>query len=181
MAGPPDAYRERLISRRPFVSAAQRLLHDLSKLDISAAQWTDYKMENAVLDKHIWSPYHHSQDYHQEDRNGPTQIICVRLNRLRTGVGRFQSSMHKWGLAPTSNCECGAAVQTAGHIILTCPTHRAPTGIHGLTVLDDDKRCWLNAITASIWTGQRDGASCFSTFLWVDAFPKERKKKPSIT
>ena len=27
--------------------------------------------------------------------------------------------MHKWGLAPTSNCECGAAEQTAEHIILT--------------------------------------------------------------
>ena len=28
--------------------------------------------------------------------------------------------------------------QTADHIILTCPTHQAPAGIHGLTVLDDD-------------------------------------------
>ena len=41
----------------------------------------------------------------------------VRLNRLRTGVGRFQSSMHNWGLAPTPNCECGAVEQTADHIL----------------------------------------------------------------
>ena len=54
------------------------------------------------------------------------------------------------GLAPTSNCKCGAAKQTAEHIILTCPVHRAPTGIRGLTVLDVDTRCWLSTITASI-------------------------------
>ena len=51
----------------------------------------------------------------------------VRLNRLRTGVGRFQSSMHKCGLAPTSNCECGAVEQTADHypdMPHTLGTHR---------------------------------------------------------
>ena len=74
----------------------------------------------------------------------------VRLNRLRAGVGCFQSFMHKWGLASTSNCECGTAEQTAEHIILTCPIHRAPTGIRGLTVLDVDTRCWLSTITVSI-------------------------------
>jgi len=32
----------------------------------------------------------------------------VRLNRLRTGVGRFRSCLHKWGMAPSAACECGA-------------------------------------------------------------------------
>ena len=31
LAGPPDAHRKRLKSRRPFVCAAQRLLDDLSE------------------------------------------------------------------------------------------------------------------------------------------------------
>ena len=65
----------------------------------------------------------------------------------------FDNSLsHKFELrnAPTSNCECGAAEQTAEHIILTCLVHRVPTGIRGLTILDVDTRCWLSTITASI-------------------------------
>ena len=45
------------------------------------------------------------------------------LNHLRTNVGIFQSSMHKWGLAPTSICECGAIDQTVSHLLLKCPLH----------------------------------------------------------
>ena len=79
-----------------------------------------------------------------------TRTAWVKLNRLRTGVGRFGLSMHKWGLASLAKCECGGSEQTADHIILTCPIHRAPRGIMGLTVLDDETRCWHNSITASI-------------------------------
>jgi len=35
----------------------------------------------------------------------------VRLNRLRTGVGRFRSCLYKWGMAPSAVCECGAEKQ----------------------------------------------------------------------
>ena len=43
LAGLPDVPREILKSRRPFVPAARKLLNDLSKLDIRAAQWTNYR------------------------------------------------------------------------------------------------------------------------------------------
>ena len=56
----------------------------------------------------------------------PEQL--VKLNRLRTSVGRFYSSMHKWGLAPSPNCECSAFEQTADHVLTACPIHRA---LHG--------------------------------------------------
>ena len=79
-----------------------------------------------------------------------TRPVWVKLIRPRTGVGRFGSSMHKRGLAPSAKCECGANEQTADHIILTCPTHRASREIMGLTVLDDETRCWFNFITAKI-------------------------------
>ena len=81
---------------------------------------------------------------------GLPRAAWVKLNRLRTGVGRFHSSMHKWGLAPSPNCECGASEQTADHVLTACPIHRAPHGARGLTVLDDETRCWLNDITASV-------------------------------
>ena len=63
-----------------------------------------------------------------------TRTAGVKLNRLRTGVGRFGSSMHKWGLAFSAECECSASKQTADHIILT-------RGIMCLTVLNDKTRC----------------------------------------
>ena len=79
-----------------------------------------------------------------------TRTAWIKLNGVRTYVGRFGSSMHKWGFALSAKCECGASEQTADHVIFTCPTHRAPREIMGLTVLDDETRCWLNSITASI-------------------------------
>ena len=80
---------------------------------------------------------------------GLPRAAWVKLNCLRTDVGRFHSSMHKWGLAPSPNCECGASEQTAD-VLTACLIHRAPHGVRGLTVLDDETRCWLNNTTASI-------------------------------
>ena len=73
----------------------------------------------------------------------------VELNCLRTGGGRFHPSMYKWSLAPSPNCECGATDQTADHVISMCPMRRATRGVAGMTVLDEDTRCWLNTTTAS--------------------------------
>ena len=81
---------------------------------------------------------------------GLPRAVWVKLYRLRTGVGRFHSSMHKWGLAPSPNCECGVFEQTADHVLTACPIHRAPHGARGLRVLDDETRCWLNNTTVSI-------------------------------
>ena len=39
---------------------------------------------------------------------------------------------------------------TEDHVLTACPIHRAPHGARGLTVLDDETRCWLNNTTASI-------------------------------
>jgi len=62
----------------------------------------------------------------------------VQLNRLRTGVGRFRSCLYKWGMASSVACECGAEEQTVDPVVLQCPIHRPPHGLHGLTVLDDE-------------------------------------------
>ena len=81
---------------------------------------------------------------------GLPRAAWIKLNRLQTGVGQFHSSMHKWGLAPSPNCECGTSEETANHVLTAWPIHRAPHGAQGLMVLNDETRCWLNDITASI-------------------------------
>ena len=73
-----------------------------------------------------------------------------KLNRLSTGVGRFYSSMHNCSLAFSPNCKRGASEQTADHVLIAYPIHRAPHGARGLMVFDDETQWWLNNITASI-------------------------------
>ena len=67
----------------------------------------------------------------------------VRLNRLRTGVGRFRSYLYKWRVASSAACECGAEEQIVDHVVLQCPIHRPPHGLYGLTVLDHETTEWL--------------------------------------
>ena len=147
---PGDLRYERLRSRHPFVPAALGLLANMSELGFRATQWID----------HTWNTEYTNSPSRLRDfipkagtrplGLGLPRAAWVRLNRLRTGAGRFHSSMHKWGLAPSPNCECGAPEQTADHIISECSLHRSPHGIMGLRLLDDDTRCWLNNITAII-------------------------------
>ena len=93
---------------------------------------------------------------------GLPRAAWVKLNHLRTGVGRFHLSTHKWGLAPSPNCECGTSEQTAYHVVTAFFIHRAPHGARGLTVLDDETRCWLNDIlpasdsgSTAVWSSKK--------------------------
>ena len=62
---------------------------------------------------------------------------------LRTDVGRFRSCWYKWGMSSSAACECGADKQTVDHVVLQCPIHRPPHGLHGQMVLDDETIEWL--------------------------------------
>ena len=44
----------------------------------------------------------------------------VTLNRARAKVGKTASSLHKWNIAPTSECPCGEPKQTMQHILTEC-------------------------------------------------------------
>jgi len=57
--------------------------------------------------------------------------ITNAINRLQTGVGRFRSCLHKWSMATSANCECGAENQTVNRVFFQCPIHRPPHGLHG--------------------------------------------------
>ena len=150
LSGSSDTRQVRLRSRRPFVPAARNLLDNLARLGIRASEWTNHKWKTEYCENASRLRAFVPETGARPVGMGLPRVAWVKLNRLRTGVGRFHSSMHKWGLAPSPNCECGASEQTADHVLTACPKHRAPHGARGLTVLDDETRCWLNDITASI-------------------------------
>ena len=112
LSGSSDTRQVRLRSRRLFVSAARNLLDNLARHGIRASEWTNHKCKAEYCENasrlRVFVP---------ETGSKPVGIVLpraawVKLNRLRTGVGLFYSSMHKWGLAPSPNCECGASEQT---------------------------------------------------------------------
>ena len=150
LVGQQDAYLGRLRSRRPFVPAAWKLLGSLSKLDIHVKQWMKHKWNADYLESisrvRAFIPKVSSRPL----RMSLPRTSWVRLNCLRTGIGRFHSSINKWSLAPSPNCECGATEETADHVISSCLMHHVPKGTRELQVLDDATRCWLNATTGSI-------------------------------
>ena len=150
LSGSSDTRQVRLRSRRSFVPAARNLLDNLASLGIRASEWTNHKWKTEYCENASRLRAFVPRTGARPVGMGLPRAAWVKLNRLRTGVGRFHSSMHKWGLAPSSNCECGASEQTADHVLTACPIHRARYGARDLTVLYDETRCWLNNTTASI-------------------------------
>ena len=150
LSGSSYTRQVRLRCRRPFMPAARNLLNNLARLGIRASEWTNHKCKTKYCENasrlRAFVPGTSARPVGMR----LPRAAWVKLYRLRTGVGRFHSSMHKRGLAPSSNCECGTSEQTADHVLTACPIHWAPHGARGLTILDDETRCWLNNITASI-------------------------------
>ena len=105
LSGSSDTRQVKLRSRRPFVPGARNLLNNLSRLGIGTSEWKNYKW-NAEYSKNV----SRLRVFVPETGARPVgtdlpRVAWVKLNRLRTGVGRLNSSMHKWGLAPSPNCE----------------------------------------------------------------------------
>ena len=120
--GSSDTRQVRLRSRCPFVPAARNLLDNLARLGIRASEWTNYKWKTEYCENAS-----RLRAFVLETGARPVEMSLpraawVKLNRLRIGVGRFHLSMHKWDLAPSPNCECGASEQTAYHVLTACPS-----------------------------------------------------------
>ena len=150
LSGSSDIRQVRLRSRRPFVPAARNLLDNLARLGIRASEWTNYKWNAEYCENASRLCVFVPRTGARPVGMGLSRAAWVKLNRLRTGVGQFHSSVHKWDLSSSPNCECGATEQTADHVLIACPIHRAPHGARGLTVLNDETRCWLNNIAYRI-------------------------------
>ena len=150
LSGSLDTSQARLRSRRPFVPAARNLLDNLARLGIRASEWTNHKWNAVYCEGASRLRALVSDTGTRPVEMGLPRAAWVKLNRLRTSVGRFHSSMHKWGLAPSPNCECGTFEQTADHVLTACVIHRVLHRARDLTVLNNETRCWLNNTTASI-------------------------------
>ena len=74
----------------------------------------------------------------------PRPAWC-RLNRLRTGYGRFRSCLEKWGCIDDPTCTCGEAPQTAEHILSQCKTLKPPCGKESVVRLDPSTVQWLES------------------------------------
>ena len=110
----------------------------------SAAQWTDYQWNAEWLDNTTrLRTFIPDTGTHPFPGMTLPRKAWVRLNRLRTGVGRFRSCLYKWGMAPSAACECGAEEQTAGRVVLQCPIHRPLHRLHGLAVQDVETTQWM--------------------------------------
>ena len=153
----------RLRSRRPFVPGARSLLDNLARLGIRASEWKNHKWKTEYCENASRLRAFVPETGARHVGMGLPRAAWVKLNLLRTGVGRFHSFMHKWGLAPSPNCECGVSEQTADHVLTVCPIDRAPHKARDLTVLDDETRCWLNDKSlpasdpgsAAVWDSKR--------------------------
>ena len=137
LIGKQDAHQGRLRSKRPFAPSTWKLLDSSSELDIRVKQWTKHKWNADYLEStsrvRAFIPRVSSRPLEMS----LPRTYWVMLNRLRTGVRRFHSFMHKCGLAPSPNCECAATEETADHVISSCLLHHVLRGTRGLQVLDD--------------------------------------------
>ena len=128
LSGSSDIGQVRLRSRHPFVPAAWNLLDNLAKLGIRTSEWTNHKWKTEYCKNASRLCGFVPETGARPVGMGLPRATWVKLNRLWTGVGQFHLSMHKWGLTPSPNCECGASEQTADHVLTACPIHQAPHG-----------------------------------------------------
>ena len=133
--------------------AALELLNDFAQSGNSVAQWADYKWNIGWRENtfrlHLFIAAISSVPFEMFFPRPP----WVRLNRLRISFGLFCSTMHKWGMAPTTVCESGAKEQTAEHVMLSCPIYHHPNGARVLSAVDKNLVPWLtDTCPAILWT-----------------------------
>ena len=123
LSGSSETCQERLRSRRPIVPAARNLLDNFAGLGIRATEWANHKWKAEYRENASRLRAFVPRTGARPVGMGLPRAAWVKLNGLQTGFEQFHSSIHRWNLAPSPNCECGAAEQTADHVLIVCPIH----------------------------------------------------------
>ena len=149
LSGSSDTRQVRLRSRPSFVPAAQNLLDNLARLGIRASVWTITNGKRSTVKMLPGSvllcprPVPGLLGWAYPEQLGLSSTACglVLGDSIRTCTD---------GVSLLHQIAYGASEQTADHVLTACSIHWAPHGARGLTVLDDETRCWLNNINAGI-------------------------------
>ena len=147
LSGSSDTRQVRLRSRRLFVPVARNLLDNLARLGIRASEWTNHKWNAEYCENASRLRVFVPETGAMPVGMGLPRAAWVKLNHLRTGVGRFHSSMHKWGLVPSPNCECVPFPPLRSLTKLRVSSPRIPN-------------CHTNSmpyISGTIWSTRSDG------------------------
>ena len=137
-----STHRKRHKSRRPLTHHAHQLVASVPPQETvkhwTQTRWTEsWASTTTRLHRYMPTPSNSGQGV------GLSRRAWTRLNRLRTGGGRFGANMLRWGLSTSDCSDCGAE-QTAEHITNgRCPIYRPPEGIHGHIELGTMTRTWL--------------------------------------
>ena len=95
LSGSSDTRQVRLRFRCPFVPGARNILDNLARLGIRASEWTNYKWKTEYCENASRLRAFVPRTGAKPVGMGLPRVAWIKLNRLRTGVGRFHSSMQK--------------------------------------------------------------------------------------
>jgi len=109
-------------SIHPFVPAVCN--NSSVHLTTTTALWADHRWNAEWLDNTTRIPIFIPDIGTYSPRMTLPKTAWVRLSRIRTGAERFHSCSHKWCMAPSATCECGAEEQTVDQVVLQYPIHR---------------------------------------------------------
>ena len=145
-----STHRKRLKSRRPVTHHAQQLVSSVHPQE-TVKHWSHARYAESWASTTTRLHQFMPTPSNSEQCVGLSRRSWTRLNRLRTGVGRFGANMLRWGLSTSDCCDCGAE-QMADQITSgRCPNHRTPEGMHGLIELDVKTRTWLENSALDVW------------------------------
>lgn len=122
--------RKRLKSRKPPLALADELFS------------SNWQPEDTFT---INSPLFDRNANRATELQLPRKAWC-NLNRLRTGHGRSNAMMKKWGFIEDSVCVCGFPDQTVAHILHSCPILSYGGPIDDIKNLTAEAMTWLSTL-----------------------------------